>query len=145
MQLAREGKISLEEDFAAIDLVLPKCRSLDGKRESCYTTQTINENGLLKKKDSSNAIECMSKIIFTDEALLLGSKPHNRPLFMAGYAREEKVNRILINGDSAINILPLRILKELAIPMDELSDSHPMIQGCNQGGQRAIGIIRMEC
>ncbi|KAL0284235.1 UNVERIFIED_CONTAM: hypothetical protein Sangu_2837000 [Sesamum angustifolium] len=144
MQLARQGKISLEEDSAAINLVLTKCGSLDGKRASCNTTQTINEDGLLKKKDSSNAIEYMSTIIFTDEALLLGSKPHNRPLFVAGYALQQKVKRILINGGSTINILPLRTLKELGIPMDELSNSRPMIQGFNQGGQRAIGIIRME-
>ncbi|KAL0299885.1 UNVERIFIED_CONTAM: hypothetical protein Sangu_3149100 [Sesamum angustifolium] len=86
----------------------------------------------------------MSTITFTDEDLLLGSKPHNRPLFVAGYVREQKVNRILIDGGSAVNILPLRILKELEIPIDELSNSRLMIQGFNQGGQRAVGIIRMQ-
>ncbi|KAL0288987.1 UNVERIFIED_CONTAM: hypothetical protein Scaly_2714900 [Sesamum calycinum] len=60
----------------------------------------------------------MSTITFTDEDLLLGSKPHNRPLFVAGY--------------------------ELEIPIDELSNSRLMIQGFNQGGQRAVGIIRMQ-
>ncbi|KAK4381161.1 hypothetical protein Sango_2995100 [Sesamum angolense] len=79
-----------------------------------------------------------------DEDLLLGSKPHNRPLFVAGYAREQNVNRILIDGGSAVNILPLRTLKELGIPIDELSNSCLMIQGFNQGGQRAIDVIRME-
>uniref|UniRef100_A0A2N9ITV2 Uncharacterized protein n=1 Tax=Fagus sylvatica TaxID=28930 RepID=A0A2N9ITV2_FAGSY len=52
---------------------------------------------------------CHGKITFTDEDLLLGSKPHNRPLFVSGYIREEKV-----------------------------------IQGFNQEGQRAIGIIRLD-
>ncbi|KAK4392796.1 hypothetical protein Sango_2057400 [Sesamum angolense] len=133
MQVARQSKISLEEDSAATNLVSTKCGSLDGKRASCNTTQTINKDGLLKKKDSSNAIECMSTIIFIDEALLLGSKPRNHPLFVAGYAREQKVNRILIDGGSAINILPLRTLKKFGIPMDELSNSRPMIQCFNQG------------
>ncbi|KAL0406507.1 UNVERIFIED_CONTAM: hypothetical protein Slati_3964600 [Sesamum latifolium] len=86
----------------------------------------------------------MSTITVTDEDLLLGSKPHNRPLFVAGYVREQKVNRILIDGGSAVNILPLRILKELRIPIDELSNSRLMIQGFNQGGQRAVGIIRLQ-
>ncbi|KAL0289304.1 UNVERIFIED_CONTAM: hypothetical protein Scaly_2546900 [Sesamum calycinum] len=86
----------------------------------------------------------MSTITFTDEDLLLGSKPHNRLLFVAGYVREQKVNRILINGGSAVNILPLRILKELEIPIDELSNSRLMIQCFNQGGQRVVGIIRMQ-
>ncbi|KAK4381111.1 hypothetical protein Sango_2999200 [Sesamum angolense] len=81
-----------------------------------------------KKKDSSNADDCMSTITFTDEDLLLGSKPHNHPLFIVGYVREQKVNRILIDGESAVNILPLRIVKELGIPIDELSNSRLMIQ-----------------
>ncbi|KAK4383795.1 hypothetical protein Sango_2742400 [Sesamum angolense] len=46
------------------------------------------------------------QVTFTDEDLLLGSKPHNRPLFVA--------------------------------------DIRLMIQGFNQGGQRAVGIIRMQ-
>ncbi|KAL0294903.1 UNVERIFIED_CONTAM: hypothetical protein Sradi_6862400 [Sesamum radiatum] len=101
----------------------------------CNTTQ---------KEDSSNADDCMFTITSIDEDLLLGSKPHNRPLFVAGYVREQKVNRILIDGGSRVNILPLRIFKELEIPIDELSNSRLMIQGFNQGGQRAVGIIRMQ-
>ncbi|KAL0411047.1 UNVERIFIED_CONTAM: hypothetical protein Slati_3694400 [Sesamum latifolium] len=144
MQLARQGKISLEEDSVATNLVSTKCGSLDGKKASCNTTHTINEDELLEMKYSSNANECMSIITFTDEDLLLGSKPHNRPLFMAGYAREQNVNKILINGGSVVNTLPLRTLKELGVPMDELSNSRLMIQGFNQGGQKDIGVIRME-
>ncbi|KAL0458584.1 UNVERIFIED_CONTAM: hypothetical protein Slati_0485600 [Sesamum latifolium] len=102
------------------------------------------EDELLEKEDSSDTDDCMSTITFTDEDLLLGSKPHNHPLFVAGYVREQKVNRILINGGSVVNILPLRILKELEIPIDELSNSRLMIQGFNQGGQRAVGIIRLQ-
>ncbi|KAL0455087.1 UNVERIFIED_CONTAM: Transposon Tf2-12 polyprotein, partial [Sesamum latifolium] len=102
------------------------------------------EDEVLEKEDSSDTDDCMSTITFTDEDLLLGSKPHNRPLFVAGYVREQKVNRILIDGGSAVNILPLRILKELRIPVDELSKSRLMIQGFNQGGQRAVGIIWLQ-
>ncbi|KAL0308744.1 UNVERIFIED_CONTAM: hypothetical protein Sradi_5816700 [Sesamum radiatum] len=54
------------------------------------------------------------------------------------------VNRILIDGGSAVNILPLRILKELEIPINELSNNRLMIEAFNQGGQRVVGIIRMQ-
>ena len=84
-----------------------------------------------------------SSIIFTDDDRLLGSKIHNRPLFVTGYIREQEVNRILIDGGSAVNFLPLKILKELGISLDELLPSKLMIQGFNQGGQRAIGKIRL--
>ena len=74
---------------------------------------------------------------------MLGSKIYNRPLFVTGYIREQRVNRILIDGGSATNILPLKILKELGISLDELLPSKLMIQGFNYGRQRAIGKIRL--
>ncbi|KAL0387697.1 UNVERIFIED_CONTAM: hypothetical protein Sradi_2651500 [Sesamum radiatum] len=148
MQLARQGKISLEEDSAATNVITTESGHVDGNKDSCNATHgdniTSNEDTLFEKEDSSDTDDCMSTITFTDEDLLLGSKPHNRPLFIAGCVREQKVNRILIDGGSAVNILPLRILKELGIPIDELSNSCLMIQGFNQGGQRAVGITRMQ-
>ncbi|KAL0302412.1 UNVERIFIED_CONTAM: hypothetical protein Scaly_3033400, partial [Sesamum calycinum] len=110
MQLARQGKISLEEDSAATNVITIESEHVNGNKDSCNTTHgdniTSNEDTLFEKEDSSDTDDCMSTITFTDEDLLLGSKPHNRPLFVAGYVREQKVNRILIDGGSAVNILP---------------------------------------
>ncbi|KAL0310420.1 UNVERIFIED_CONTAM: Retrovirus-related Pol polyprotein from transposon [Sesamum calycinum] len=50
---------------------------------------TSNEDTLFEKEDSFYADDCMSTITFTDEDLLLRSKPHNRPLFVAGYKGNE--------------------------------------------------------
>ncbi|KAL0375686.1 UNVERIFIED_CONTAM: hypothetical protein Scaly_0686200 [Sesamum calycinum] len=144
MQLARQGKISLEEDSATTNVVTIESGYVDGNKDSCNAMHgdniTSDEDTLFRKNDSSDADDCMSTIIFTDEDLLLGSKPHNRPLFVAGYVHEQKVNRILIDEGSAVNILPLRILKELGFLIDELSNSRLMIEGFNQGRQRAVGI-----
>ncbi|KAL0350134.1 UNVERIFIED_CONTAM: Transposon Tf2-12 polyprotein [Sesamum radiatum] len=122
MQLARQGKISLEEDSAVTNVITIESEHVNDNKDSCNATHgdniTSNEDTLFEKEDSSDIDDCMSTITFTDEDLLLGSKPHNRPLFVAGY--------------------------ELEIPIDELSNSRLMIQGFNQGGQRAIGIIRMQ-
>ncbi|KAL0447926.1 UNVERIFIED_CONTAM: hypothetical protein Slati_1920500 [Sesamum latifolium] len=110
MQLARQDKISLEKDIAAINVIIIKCGYFDGNKDSCNTTHgddtTSNEGTLLEKEDSDDVDGCMSTITFTDEDLLLGSKPHNR----------------LIRG------------WELEIPIDELSNNRLMIQGFNQGG-----------
>ncbi|XP_071924992.1 uncharacterized protein [Coffea arabica] len=102
---------------------------------------TGNEKG---RVPTSNEEVNVTSITFTSEDLLLGSTPHNRPLFVTGYAKEQKVNRMLIDGGSAVNILPLKTLKELGIPVDELSNSRLMIQGFNQGGQRALGSLNLE-
>ncbi|KAL0327107.1 UNVERIFIED_CONTAM: Pro-Pol polyprotein [Sesamum angustifolium] len=122
VQLAHQGKISLEEDSTSTNVITIESEHVNGNKDSCNTTHgdniTSNEDTLFEKEDSSDTDDCMSTITFTDEYLLLGSKPHNRPLFVAGY--------------------------ELEIPIDELSNSRLMIQGFNQGGQRAVGIIRMQ-
>ena len=74
----------------------------------------------------------MSKITFSDKDLLLGSTPHNRPLFIIGYTREQRVNKMLLDGGSTINIFPLYAMKELDVTMEEFSLSRFMIQGFNQ-------------
>ena len=59
---------------------------------------------------------CMVKIKFSDDDLLFGDTLHNRPLLMVGFALEKRVNKILVDGGSGINILPIRTMKELGIP-----------------------------
>ena len=66
---------------------------------------------------------CRDKMTFAEEDLLLGSKPHNRPLFVSGYTGGERVSPILIDDGSAVNIMPKGIMKRLGISMEELSKS----------------------
>ena len=54
------------------------------------------------------------------------------------------MNRILIDGGSAVNIRSVDAIKELEISSDEFYQSRLMIQEFNQGGQRAIDLIRRE-
>ena len=86
---------------------------------------------------------CVASIMFIDEDRLLGSRIHNCPLFVTSYIKEQLVNRILVDGGFAVNILPLKVLKDLGISLDQLSHSRLMIQDFNQDGQRAIGKIRL--
>ncbi|XP_070016018.1 uncharacterized protein [Nicotiana sylvestris] len=74
---------------------------------------------------------CEEKFTFTNDDLLLGNTLHNHPLYLIGYMRDEKVNRILVDGGSSVNILPICTVKEFGIPMNELSESRVMIQGFN--------------
>ncbi|CAL2228190.1 unnamed protein product [Prunus armeniaca] len=107
---------------------------------------TIRDAKKLEPKSQDRAICCATcaSITFTDEDLLLGSKPHNCPLFVAWYVREQKLSRMLVDGGSAVNIMPKSTMTKLGITIDELSRSRLMIQGFNQGGQRAMGMIRIE-
>ncbi|KAH0642361.1 hypothetical protein KY290_033954 [Solanum tuberosum] len=87
---------------------------------------------------------CDTKITFTANELLFGETLHNRPLYMVGHVLEKKINRVLIDEGSGVNILPIHTLKELGITTEELSESRLLIQGFNQGGQRSIGSIKLE-
>ena len=118
---------------------------------ACYQVEKENELAVeetevetQKSLQSSVCHCCVTKITFSDDDLLLGTKPHNRPLYTAGFVRGQNVSRILIDDGSAVNIIPLKTVKELGIPMDELLESRLMIQGFNQEGQRAIGRIILD-
>ncbi|KAL4637826.1 hypothetical protein ACB092_03G104600 [Castanea dentata] len=88
---------------------------------TCYQISDEEESDCEEETERAIVYKaCWSSIIFTDDDRLLGPKIHNRPLFVTGYIREQRVNRILINSGSAVNILPLKILKELGISLDEL-------------------------
>ncbi|XP_074315668.1 uncharacterized protein LOC141651875 [Silene latifolia] len=94
-------------------------------------------------EQSTQCVSCNAALTFSDEDLLLGSKPHNRPLYVSGYIRGQKVNRILIDGGSGVNLMPKATMKELGITVDELSSSRTIIHGFNLNGERAIGMIRV--
>jgi len=47
---------------------------------------------------------CNMCVTFIDDDILLGSKPYNRPLFVTGFIKEQKVSYILVDdGQSSIS------------------------------------------
>ena len=136
----------MEELQSQVDEVEPSQSSTSPKevltqaleKPEMYTSST---NTL---QQTQECYACSLDLTFTDEDLLLGSKPHNCPLYASGYACEQKIDHILIDGGSAVNILPKMTLRRLGLTMEELSHSRLVIQGFNQGGQRAIGMIHLE-
>jgi len=70
---------------------------------------------------------CNAAIAFTDDNLLLGSKSHNCSLFMTGYIRERKANRILLDRGLAINIMSKSTMHGLSSIIEELLKSRIII------------------
>jgi hypothetical protein len=94
----------------------------------------LTDEAIKKSYDDSSNLHhsvCTTKISFNNKDLLLGSKLYNCLFFIKGYVIEKMVNCILMDDGSAVNILPLKTIKELWIPMDKLFLSHMMIQGFN--------------
>ncbi|KAA0048245.1 uncharacterized protein E5676_scaffold265G001560 [Cucumis melo var. makuwa] len=134
---------SLEEEGVSKDL---SRFNMDDLLSLPQETKTILINALLNSAASSSIAPtatyestpyCMS-IDFSDEDLLLGSKLHNRPLYVSGYVREQRVDRIFIDNGSTVNIMPKSTMRQLGILIDELLNSKLVIQGFNQGSQRVI-------
>ncbi|KAM1162369.1 hypothetical protein ACFX2B_001348 [Malus domestica] len=94
--------------------------------------ESKNESLKLRPHECATCCAAKDTIHFTDEDLLLRSKPHNRLLFVSGYIKEHKVNRMLVDGESAINIMPKSTMITIGVKVDELSLSRLLIQGFNQ-------------
>ncbi|KAL0448890.1 UNVERIFIED_CONTAM: hypothetical protein Slati_1445400 [Sesamum latifolium] len=85
-------------------------------------------------------VSCCATLPFTDEDLLLESKPHNRPFFILGFM----INCLLIDGGCTVNIMPKSSMKKLGITSEHLSSSRLTIQGFDQGTQRVVGMTRLD-
>ncbi|KAM2661173.1 hypothetical protein EV2_023515 [Malus domestica] len=121
-----------------------KVITTEGEKTLMLEGESKNEGLKLRPHECATCYAIEDAIHFTDEDLLLGSKPHNHPLFVSRYVKEHKVNRMLMDGGSTINIMPKSTMATVSIKADELSLSRLLIQGFNQGGQRAMCMIRME-
>ncbi|KAJ0978344.1 hypothetical protein J5N97_013818 [Dioscorea zingiberensis] len=82
-------------------------------------------------------------VSFTDEDLLLGTTEHNRPLYVTGYCDGMKINRVLIDPGSSVNLMTLNTLRTLALEICHLSPERIIIQGFNQHSQKALGSITL--
>jgi len=74
-------------------------------------------------RDGAQYVACNRANNFTDDDLLLGSKPHSRPLFITSYIKEQKVKRILVGGGSAVNIMSKSTMNDLVITMENFFKS----------------------
>ncbi|KAL0396286.1 UNVERIFIED_CONTAM: hypothetical protein Scaly_0077000 [Sesamum calycinum] len=61
-----------------------------------------------------------------------------------GLIQEQRVNLILVDGGSAINIIPKSTMKKLGMTSEDLSHTRLTIQGFDQGTQRAVGMTRLD-
>ncbi|KAL4194850.1 hypothetical protein AMTRI_Chr05g70520 [Amborella trichopoda] len=80
-------------------------------------------------------------VTFLDDDLQLGGKFHNRPLFVTGELHVRPINRIMIDGGSAINLIPRRILTCLGLGSDDLTPTNITVQRFNQLGEKPAGIV----
>lgn len=87
--------------------------------------------------------EHTAAISFTEDALLPGTPEHNRPLYVTGMCEGIRINRILIDPVSSVNLMPMKTLRNLSLSIKHLSTEKISIQGFDQNSQKALGAITL--
>ncbi|XP_062076034.1 uncharacterized protein LOC133780178 [Humulus lupulus] len=87
---------------------------------------------------------CMACITFDDKDRQLGAALHNRPLYVTGMVANVRVSRIMLDCGSAVNVLPLKTLRDVGLHPRQLSPSPLTIQGFNQVGEKVWGSITLK-
>ncbi|GAA0174419.1 hypothetical protein LIER_27812 [Lithospermum erythrorhizon] len=111
--------------------------------EACHVCVEVDDNSttteaLRVTTPASSSLQTFA-ITFTDGDLPQEDGTHNKPLYVSGYVNEIRINRMLVDRGSAVNILPLQALKLIDISTEDLQQSRIIIQGFNQDGERMLG------
>ncbi|KAF7149768.1 hypothetical protein RHSIM_Rhsim02G0166900 [Rhododendron simsii] len=97
----------------------------------------------VQEKGQESTITCLSTIAFGDEDMYAETPDHNQPLFITGLILDTKISRVLVDGGSAVNLLPKRALGIIGVRLSQLRPCHLVIQGFNQNEQRPMGKIKL--
>jgi hypothetical protein len=105
------------------------------KYKSYFIEQNIQET-LYKTKRAT----CIN---FTDDDLLIGTVDHNCSLYITGNCGGQKIDRILVDTGSSINIMPHKTLNTITLDVKNLSDENVIIHDFNQNSQKTLGAITL--
>ena len=101
------------------------------------------------KEDGASCPQChmiqqqVSCIIFTPKDMLLKDNRHDRSLYYTGYIGFTYIERIQVDPESALSIIPKKLLYFLGIPLNRLSTITMTICGFNAGSSHRLGKIRL--
>lgn len=84
-----------------------------------------------------------ASISFNENDLLTGTTEHNRPLYVTGMCEGTRINRILVDPGSSVNLIPIKTLKNLALSIKHLSTEKISMKGFDHNYQKALGAITL--
>lgn len=85
-----------------------------------------------------------SRIIFSDADLDPQCAMHNRPLYLTALINGNEVRRVLIDGGSSINVMPLATIEAAGISKDRIVEQIIEIAGFAAEGQATLGHITVD-
>ena len=78
-------------------------------------------------------------ITFLNEDLPLEGRNHNKSLFILTEVRGKKTNYVMVDDGSAINVYPLKILPNLGLKVDDMTNSDLIIRAYNDSKMSVEG------
>jgi hypothetical protein len=72
------------------------------------------------------------------------SSQHLKPLYVQGHIDGKPISRMLVDGDTVVNLMPYSIFKKLGREDDELVKTNLMLNGVGGNSMEARGVISME-
>ncbi|KAL4201711.1 hypothetical protein AMTRI_Chr02g217520 [Amborella trichopoda] len=82
-------------------------------------------------------------VTFSDDDLHLSEKFHNHPLFVTGELHAHPISQIMLDGGSAVNLIPRRVLTRIGLGPEDLTPTTLTVQGFNQSGEKPTSTIRL--
>ena len=80
-----------------------------------------------KKDQGESSTACMTTITIDESDMMANIPNHNRPLFITGLINGMGINRVMVDGGSAVSLLPRRALSFLGVKVSQLYPSHLVI------------------
>jgi hypothetical protein len=72
------------------------------------------------------------------------SSQHLKPLYIQGHIDEKSISRMLVDGSTAVNLMPYSVFKKLGRGDDELVKTNLMLNGVVGNPMEARGVISMD-
>jgi hypothetical protein len=103
------ARISL---FSLILSSEPHRKALQKVLNEAYVPQDINQEAM---EHLVGRIQASNYIYFTEDELSPDGTGHNKPLYITVHCKDILIGKILIDNGSALNVLPMHMLKEMSV------------------------------
>ena len=89
--------------------------------DHCKDVVNLIEVDEVLSSPSNQCVPCRAYPTIFNKDLRVGSTTSNRTLYVTGMIDDKRINQILLDWGSAVNLLPLRVLRVIRIAANQLS------------------------
>jgi hypothetical protein len=119
----------------------PHRKALQKVLNEAYVSQDINQEAM---EHLVGRIQASNYVYFTKDELSLDGTGHNKPLYITVRCKDILIGKVLIDNGSALNVLPMHILKEMSVDESHMKPSTLMARAYDGSPRQIIGTLEVE-